>query len=91
MWRDESSSGVCLLANRHSPPKRLNLQKIGEGNFDKALGQADSEILRGRSCRTRNAFRAAPCAVNNLLKNGADKENPSCQGQKICPDAGYVK
>ena len=37
----------------------------------------DSGFAHGENCRTRNAFRGFPCAVNNQLRTGADKGNPT--------------
>ena len=37
----------------------------------------DSGFAHGENCRARNVFRDFPCAVNNQLRTGADKGNPT--------------
>ena len=37
----------------------------------------DSGFVHGENCWTRNVFWDCPCAMNNQLRTGADKGNPT--------------
>ena len=37
----------------------------------------DSGLAHGENYQARNFFRDLPCAVNNQLRTGADKRNPT--------------
>ena len=37
----------------------------------------DSGLAHGENYQARNASRGCPCAVNNQLRTGADKGNPT--------------